>query len=42
MSNVGIIGGGVSGVISAIYASKNGNKVTILEKKKIMIYLRNF
>ena len=32
MSNVGIIGGGVSGVISAIYASKNGNKVTILEK----------
>ena len=42
MSNVGIIGGGVSGVISAIYASKNGNKVTILEKnndilKKLLI-----
>ena len=39
---VGIIGGGVSGVISAIYASKNGNKVTILEKnndilKKLLI-----
>lgn len=42
MNNVGIIGGGVSGVISAIYASKNGNKVTILEKnndilKKLLI-----
>ena len=42
MSNIGIIGGGVSGVISAIYASKNGNKVTILEKnndilKKLLI-----
>lgn len=42
MSNVCIIGGGVSGVISALYASKNGNKVTILEKnndilKKLLI-----
>ena len=42
MSNVCVIGGGVSGVISAIYASKNGNKVTILEKnndilKKLLI-----
>ena len=31
MSNVGIIGGGVSGVISAIYGSKNGKKVTMLD-----------
>ena len=29
MSKIGIIGGGYSGVISAIYASKN-NEVTIL------------
>lgn len=42
MSNVVVVGGGVSGVISALYSSKNGNKVTILEKnndilKKLLI-----
>lgn len=42
MSKVVIIGGGVSGVICAIYAKKNGNDVTILEKnsdilKKLLI-----
>ena len=30
--NIFIIGGGASGLIAAIKASKNGNKVTILEK----------
>lgn len=42
MKDVIVIGGGASGLISAIYASKSGNKVTILEKnnnlgKKILI-----
>ncbi|MBP3635923.1 MAG: aminoacetone oxidase family FAD-binding enzyme [Bacilli bacterium] len=32
MSKVVIIGGGVSGVVSAIYAKRKGNKVTILER----------
>ena len=36
MSKVGIIGGGYSGVISAIYASKN-NEVTILERNNILL-----
>lgn len=35
MKNVLIIGGGASGMIAAIIASKNGNKVTILEKNNI-------
>ena len=34
MKDVVIIGGGASGLITAIYAAKNGNKVTILEKNK--------
>ena len=42
MKEVLIIGGGASGLVSAIYASQGGNKVTILEKnnqlgKKILI-----
>lgn len=42
MSKVIVIGGGASGLISAIYAAKNSNEVTILEKndncgKKILI-----
>ena len=42
MKEVIVIGGGASGLISAIYASISGNKVTILEKnnnlgKKILI-----
>ena len=42
MKDVIVIGGGASGLISAIYASISGNKVTILEKnnnlgKKILI-----
>ncbi len=42
MSKIVIIGGGVSGVISAIYAKKNGNDVIILERnndilKKLLI-----
>ena len=36
MSKVGIIGGGYSGVISAIYASKN-NEVTILERNSTLL-----
>lgn len=42
MKDVIIIGGGASGLVSAIYAAKSGNKVTLLEKnnhpgKKILI-----
>lgn len=42
MSKVIVIGGGVSGVVSAIYAKKKGNDVTILERnsdilKKLLI-----
>ncbi len=42
MSNIIIVGGGVAGMIAAITAANNGNKVTILEKnselgKKILI-----
>lgn len=36
MSKVGIIGGGYSGVISAIYASTN-NEVTILERNNMLL-----
>ena len=36
MSKIGIIGGGYSGVISAIYASKN-NEVTILERNSDLL-----
>ena len=36
MAKVGIIGGGYSGVISAIYASKN-NEVTILERNSTLL-----
>ena len=36
MIRVGIIGGGYSGVISAIYASKN-SKVTILERNSSLL-----
>ena len=34
MSKVIVIGGGASGLVSAIYASKN-NEVTIIEKNDI-------
>lgn len=34
MKDVIVIGGGASGLVAAIYAAKNGNKVTILEKNK--------
>ena len=42
MNKIIIIGGGASGLIASIYASKNGNEVTLLEKnnncgKKILI-----
>ena len=36
MSNVIVIGGGASGLLSAIYAAKSGNKVTLLEKNKML------
>ena len=36
MSKVIVIGGGASGLISAIYAAKSGNKVIILEKNKTL------
>ena len=34
MKDIIVIGGGASGLIAAIYASKNGSNVTILEKNK--------
>ena len=34
MKDVIVIGGGASGLVTAIYSAKNGNKVTILEKNK--------
>ena len=34
MSNVVVIGGGPAGMISAIIASQNGHKVTLLEKNE--------
>ena len=34
MKDIIIIGGGASGLVAAIYASKSGKKVTILEKNK--------
>lgn len=34
MKNVAVIGAGASGIISAIFAAKNGNKVTLFEKQK--------
>ena len=34
MKDIIIIGGGASGLVAAIYASKAGRKVTILEKNK--------
>ena len=42
MEDIIVIGGGASGLMSAIYASKTGHKVTILEKnntlgKKILL-----
>lgn len=36
MSNVIVIGGGASGIVSAIYAARSGCKVTLLEKNKIL------
>lgn len=33
--NVVVIGGGASGLVSAIYAARNNNKVTILEKNNV-------
>lgn len=35
MKDIIIIGGGASGLVAAIYASKTGKKVTILEKNKV-------
>ena len=32
MKDVIVIGGGASGLMAAIYASKSGRKVTIIEK----------
>lgn len=34
MRDIIVVGGGASGLIAAIYAAKNGKKVTILEKNK--------
>ena len=34
MKDIIVIGGGASGLVAAIYASKLGKKVTILEKNK--------
>ena len=34
MKDIIVIGGGASGLVSAIYAAKSGSKVTILEKNK--------
>lgn len=36
MSKIIVIGGGASGLVSAIYAAKSGNKVTLLEKNKVL------
>lgn len=36
MKNVIIVGGGASGLMAAIFALKNGNKVTIIEKNDIL------
>ena len=35
MKDIIIVGGGASGLVAAIFAAKNGKKVTILEKNKI-------
>ena len=34
--NIGIIGGGITGVICAIFLAKEGNKVTIFERKELL------
>ena len=36
MKDVIIIGGGASGLVAAIYATKSGKKVTIIEKNKTL------
>ncbi len=36
MKNIGIIGAGASGLIAGITASRNGNRVTIFEKGKVI------
>ena len=36
MANIIVIGAGASGMVSAIYASKYGNKVTLIEKNSIL------
>ena len=33
--DVVVIGGGASGIVAAIYAARNGKKVTILEKNNV-------
>ena len=33
MKKVGIVGGGASGLIAALYAKKNGADVTVFERK---------
>ena len=35
MKDIIVIGGGASGLVSAIYAAKSGRKVTVLEKNKV-------
>lgn len=34
MSNVIVVGGGAAGMMAAIFAARNGQNVTLLEKRK--------
>ncbi len=33
---IGIIGGGITGVVTAIFLARAGNKVTIFDKNKLL------